>query len=49
MDKHSREFEKVKKWYCELHKPISWIRNAVLKGFITQEEFEEITGREYTQ
>lgn len=43
---HSKDFEKVKKWW-EIGKPISWIRNAVAKGWITQEEFEEITGQDY--
>lgn len=43
---HSKHFEMVKRWY-ELGKPLSWIRNAVVKGQITAEEFEEITGQAY--
>lgn len=46
MVEHSKKFEMVKEWW-ELHKPISWIKNAVKKRFITAEEYLEITGQEY--
>lgn len=44
--RHSKKFDTVKGWH-ELGKPNSWIRNAVVKGWITEEEYYEITGEEY--
>lgn len=43
---HSKKYETVKSWY-ELGKPLAWIHNAVVKGWITAEEYEEITGQDY--
>lgn len=44
---HSKKFEAVRDWYdCGL-----WnrkrVKNAVAKGWITDEEYEEITGDAY--
>lgn len=44
---HSKYFEKVKKYYDEGFWNDIRVRNAVLKGWITEEEFEEITGIKY--
>lgn len=44
---HSSNFEKVKDYYNRKLWDISRVRNAVKKGWITQEEFLEITGTEY--
>ena len=38
--------EKIKKWYPKLWS-LEMVRNAVIKGVITEEEFKEITGFEY--
>ena len=44
---HSENFEKVKRFYI----PKVWnetrVRNAVKMGWITEEEFTEITGNDY--
>lgn len=39
-------FENIKKWYPDLW-DIERVRNAVVKGKITAEQFKEITGEEY--
>lgn len=47
MMEHSPKYEKVREWYkagCWNEKQV---RNAVGKGWITEEEFEDITGGEY--
>lgn len=43
----SSKFEKVKKYYDKGFWTIDMVRNAVVKGWITEEEFEEITGEKY--
>ncbi len=43
---HSRKFDTVKKWYDKGLWKIEAVRNAVKKGWITADEFEEITGEE---
>ena len=43
---HSKDFEKIKRYYDEGVWPIAWVRNAVGRK-ITAEEFEEITGQVY--
>lgn len=43
----SAKFEKVKKYYDKGFWTIDMVRNAVVKGWITEEEFEEITGEKY--
>ena len=44
---HSKYFEKVKKYYDEGFWNDARVRNAVSKGWITEEEFVEITGIQY--
>ena len=40
-------YEKIKKWYEQGLWTIDMVRNAVVKGRITEDEFTEITGEEY--
>ena len=42
----SKDFEKVKSYYKAELWSISWVSNAVGK-WITADEFQEITGKEY--
>lgn len=44
---HSKNFEKIKKYYDEGFWNEARVRNAVVKGYITKAEFAEITGIEY--
>lgn len=49
---HSKKFEKIKEFYNtvidgERLWDIEKVRNAVIKGAITEDEFEEITGESY--
>lgn len=44
---HSAHFEEVKEYYDSGKWNISRVRNAVIKGWITTEEFTEITGEPY--
>lgn len=44
---HSKKYEKVKTYYDRGVWTIDMVRNAVVKGWITEEEFTEITGEEY--
>ena len=43
------KFEKVKDFYERELWNISRVRNAVVKGWITAEEFETITGQPYEE
>ena len=43
---HSKNFEKVKKYYDSGMWTLAMVRNAVGK-WITEEEFKEITGEDY--
>ena len=43
----SKNYERVKRWYDLGKWPKEAVRNAVVKGWITAEEYEEITGEEY--
>lgn len=43
----SRKFNTVKKYYDAGLWSIEMVRNAVVKNWITEEEFAEITGEEY--
>ena len=51
--KHSDKYEMVKKYYNTRmpNGERAWneqrVRNAVVKGWITEEEFKEITGEDY--
>lgn len=44
---HSKKYEKVKTYYDRGVWTIDMVRNAVVKGWITEEEFTEITGEDY--
>ena len=44
---HSAHFEKVKHYYDQKLWNETRVRNAVVKGWITEAEFEEITGSDY--
>ena len=44
---HSKMFEKIKNWYITGAWSKEWVYNAVGKGKITAEEYEEITGEVY--
>lgn len=41
------KYDKVKYYYENGLWTIDMVRNAVVKGWITEEEFEEITGIDY--
>lgn len=47
MKRMSNMFEKIKKWYEDGAWKLFQVRNAVVKGKITAEEYREITGEEY--
>ena len=38
--------ERIKKWYPKLW-TLEMVKNAVIKGAITTDEFKEITGEDY--
>ena len=40
-------FEKIKKWYESGMWTKKMVRNAVIKGKITEDEYTEITGEAY--
>lgn len=40
-------FKKIKKWYESGMWTKKMVRNAVIKGKITEDEYTEITGEEY--
>lgn len=42
------KFEKIKEYFERKLWDITRVRNAVIKGWITPEEFEIITGEEYS-
>lgn len=44
---HSAKFEQIKEWYDNGHWTAKMVANAVVKGKITAEEYEEITGEPY--
>lgn len=43
----SKKYATVKNYYDKGLWSIDRVRNAVVKGWITEEEFKEITGEEY--
>ena len=45
---HSRMYEKIKRWYPRIWK-LKAVQNAVVQGWITAEEFEEITSEKYDE
>lgn len=44
---HSKKYEVVRKYYSLKMWNEEKVRNAVVKGWITSDEFKEITGEEY--
>ena len=46
--KHSAKFDKVQQYYQIGSWSVAMVRNAVVKGWITEDEFTEITGEPYT-
>lgn len=44
---HSKMYEKIKRYYDDGFWNIARVRNAVIKGVITEAEFAEITGEPY--
>lgn len=44
---HSKNYEKVKRWYDVKMWNETRVRNAVVMEWITQGEFKEITGKDY--
>ena len=44
---HSKMFDKIKGWYESGAWSKAWVHNAVEKGKITAEEYQEITGEVY--
>ena len=46
---HSKKYETVKNYYKRGLWSIARVRNAVVKEWITAEEFEEITGQPYEE
>lgn len=43
----SKKFDKVKSFYLEGYWTVEMVRNAVVKEWITESEFYEITGEQY--
>ncbi len=43
----SKKFDVVKKYFDGGFWSVKQVRNAVVKGWITEDEFEEIVGEEY--
>lgn len=44
---HSKNYKKVKEWYGMRVWNETRVRNAVERNWITEAEFEEITGKSY--
>ena len=44
---HSNKYDTVKRYYSLKLWNDTKVRNAVVKGWITEEEFNEITGGDY--
>lgn len=47
MNEHSEKFEQIKEWYETGKWKKKAVKNAVIRGWITAEEYEEITGEPY--
>lgn len=45
--KHSKKYEKVKEYYDKGYWDIHKVHDAVTHGWITPEEYKEITGYDY--
>ena len=48
MNEHSPKFERVKMWYDTMRWTKEMVANAVVKGRITADEYQAITGDAYT-
>lgn len=48
-DGYSRNYEKVKRYYDGGYWNETRLKNAVAKGWITGNEYEEITGNKYDE
>lgn len=46
---HSKNYEKVKRFYSMKMWDIQRVKNAVKMNWITEEEYKEITGEEYSE
>lgn len=44
---HSNKYDTVKRYYSLKLWNVTKVRNAVVKGWITEAEFAEITGKAY--
>ena len=44
---HSKNYEKVKRWHDMKMWNETRVRSAVVMEWITQDEFKEITGKDY--
>lgn len=44
---HSKNYDKIKRWYVLRMWNEVRVRNAVTMGWITETEFKEITGKDY--
>ena len=47
MNEYSKQFNRIKELYDTGEWSKKWVKNAVVKGKITAEEYREITGEEY--
>lgn len=47
MNEHSKQFDRIKELYDTSEWSKKWVKNAVVKGKITAEEYKEITGEDY--
>lgn len=47
MIEHSPKFEHIKQLFIDHQWDLLWVRNAVVKGWITPEEYFEITEEDY--
>jgi hypothetical protein len=46
---HSKKYDKVKSYYDRGLWTIEMVHNAVIKGWITADEYTEITGQPYEE
>lgn len=49
MEQHSKNYDKVKKYYKMGFWTEKMVRSAVVKHWITEEEFTEITGKDHNE
>lgn len=46
---HSKNYEKVKRFYSMKMWDIQRVKNAVKMNWITEDEYKEITGKKYSE